>query len=117
MLDEYPYERAAMYGDPMPDGLSAPDQWMFRCLVLLYDSAKRGIIDRKTGRADKGKLAYQRDLMEKRFKIKEDLVGASARMIKAVEAAANAYARDRTLENADRLYEAIYSVPVTKREA
>ena len=100
----------------MPEGLSAPDQWMFRCLVLLYDSAKRGIIDRETGRADKGKLAYQRGLMEEKFRSKERIVEASVRMIKAVEAAANAYAKDRTLENADRLYEAIYGVPVEKQE-
>jgi len=111
------YERAAMRGDPMPDGLSAPDQWMYRCLVLLYDSAKRGIIDRETGRADKGRLAYQRDLLERKFRIGEDLVTHSAQMFKAVESAANAYVKERTLENADRLYEAIYSVPVMKKEA
>ena len=42
--------------------------------------------------------------------LRERVVQHSVEMLKAVELAANAYAKERTLENADRLYQAIYGV-------
>lgn len=108
----YPYEPAAMRGEEMPDGLDMVDQLNFLCLRSLYAQARSGIIDRETGSREKGKLCYQRDLWERRLLSKEKMAQHSAEMFKSVEGAANAYARERTLENADRLYRALYGAEV-----
>lgn len=113
---EFPYERAAMSGLEMPDGLDAVDQWMYLSLRLLYESKKKGIISREVGRAEKGKLAHQRTILEQKFKMREQLVSACSERTIRVEAAANAYAKDRTLENADKLYKARYGMEPTKKE-
>lgn len=104
----YPYERPAMRGDEMPDGLDMVDQLNFLCLRQLYAQKWAGVIDRTTGSREKAKLRYQRDLWERKLMLRERVVQHSVKMIKAVELAANTYAKDRTLENADKLYQAIY---------
>lgn len=108
----YPYERAAMRGDPMPDDLDIVDQLTFLSLRELYSQVRAGKIDRETGSQEKGKLRYQHDLWEGRLRLKERLAQHSVDMFKAVEGAANAYAKDRTLENADRIYKALYKMEV-----
>lgn len=113
---EFPYEKAAMYGMEMPDGLDSVDQWMFLCLRLLYDSNKKGIISREVGRIEKGKLAHQRTVLEQKFKIREKLVQSCAKRTIDAERAANAYAKNRTLENADLLYKALYGMTPSKKE-
>ena len=47
-LMELPYEKIAMAGGEMPEGLEYPDQILFLELRLLYDSYKRKLIDRET---------------------------------------------------------------------
>lgn len=108
----YPYERAAMRGDEMPDGLDMVDQLNFLCLRQLYAQKRAGIIDRATGSAEKARLRYQRDLWERKLMLQERVVQRSVEMLKGVEAGANAYARDRTIENADKLYRALYGMDV-----
>lgn len=108
----YPYERAAMRGEEMPDGLNIVDQLTFLCLRSLYGQKRAGIIDRAAGSREKAKLRYQRDLWEQRLMFREKLAQHSAKMFQDAEAAANAYARERTLDNADRLYRALYGTGV-----
>lgn len=103
----YEYERIAMLGEKMPAGLPMPDQLMFLGLRLLYESSKRGIIDRETGREEKWKMSYQKYLWEQKMKGKEKLAEQCAEFLKNVESAANHYAKDRTLENADKLWQAV----------
>lgn len=110
----YPYERAAMRGDEMPDSLDIVDQLNFLCLRSLYAQNRAGIIDRTVGSAEKAKLRRQRDFWEQRLFFREKLAKHCVEMFQAVEAAANAYAKDRTLENADRLYRAVYGVGVRR---
>lgn len=50
------FESAAMRGDEMPRGLSAPDQSLFIALRSLYWQVKKGIIDRDQAVAEKMKL-------------------------------------------------------------
>ena len=106
----YSYERAAMLGDEMPDSLNMVDQLNFLCLRQLYAQKRAGVIDRATGSREKAKLRYQRDLWERKLMMRERVVRHSVEMFKAVEFAANTYAKDRTLENADKLYQAIYGM-------
>lgn len=106
----FSYESAAWDGMEMPDGLDAVDQWMFLSLRLLYQSFRKGIISRDQGNIEKGKLAHEMTKLENKFKIRERVVQASVEMTVAVESASNAYAKERTLENADRLYKALYGM-------
>lgn len=104
----YPYERAAMLGDEMPDGLDLPDQLTFLCLRRLYAQKRNGIIDRATGSSEKKNLGRQRNVWMERLHAEEKLAQHCAKMFRDIEAAANAYAKERTLENADRLYQVLY---------
>lgn len=104
----YPYEQAAMRGEEMPNGLSLPDQLMFLALRQLYVQKRSGAIDRDTGSREKAKLGYQRERLCRKLGIQEGLVLYSARFFKAVEGAASAYAKNRTLANADELYRVVY---------
>lgn len=110
----YPYERAAMRGEEMPDGLDMVDQLNFLCLRSLYGQVHSGTIDRATGSREKGRLIYQRNLWERKLMLQERMVRRSAELFRSVELAANAYAKERTLENADRLYHALYGIEVGK---
>lgn len=106
----YSYEHTAMLGEEMPDGLDMVDQLNFLCLRSLYAQKRSGVIDRATGSREKAKLRYQRDLWERRLLSREKLVQHCAELFRDVEAAANAYAKERTLENADKIYQALYGM-------
>lgn len=111
---ELPYERAAMQGLEMPDGLSLLDQYMFLSLRLLYQSHKKGAISREVGQIEKGKLMHRYDIAKKRFQFEEVKSESFATQRKRIESAANAYAKDRTLDNADLLYKALYGMEPNK---
>ena len=54
--------------------------------------------------------------MEQKFGMREKLVQSCVERTVRIESAANAYAKDRTLENADKLYKALYGMEPTKKE-
>lgn len=101
-----------MRGEEMPNGLDMVDQLTFLCLRMLYAQKRAGIIDRETGTREKAKLGYQRGVWERKFMLRERVVQHSAEMLKAVELAASAYAKERTLENADAIHKALYGLEV-----
>ena len=51
-----PYEKIAMAGGEMPDGLEYPDQILFLALRMLYDQFKKGIVDKATATREKKQL-------------------------------------------------------------
>lgn len=111
-LLELPYERIAMAGGEMPDELSSADQQMFLELRLLYDSHKRGIIDRETARKEKAKLLsnYHANVAM------DNLTKQWAQSHMKTELARQTYRKNRTLENADAIILAFEGVPVTFNE-
>ena len=104
-LDEL--ERIAMRGEPMPKDLTLPNQMYFQGLAYLYARFRAGFIDRERGSAEKGKMLYQRDLAERKEASSSKLAKHHAEQTKVVESAQNAYHKERTLENADRLSAAL----------
>jgi hypothetical protein len=98
-LLELPYEKIAMAGGEMPDGLEYPDQILFLQLRLLYDSYKRKMIDRETATREKVELlrTYEAN------KIGEDAVKECADLIKRTELARAVYRKEKSIENADKL--------------
>lgn len=103
MSTELSFERAAMRGDPMPDGLSFPDQLMFESLALLYTRYQLKSIPRDQAQNDKKKLMDEYRI----FSSKWELGNHWNEIIKRTETARNNYRKNRTLENADKLLQAL----------
>lgn len=98
-----PWEKAAIRGDEMPDGLSYPDQILFLCLRNLYAQKRAGIIDRAAAVREKNKLLDEYRVYQFREQMGEEWV----EQIKLTEIARAEYRKNRTLENADKLVEII----------
>lgn len=102
-MSELSYERAAMRGDPMPRDLAFPDQLMYQSLALLYARYRASTITREQASAEKKQLLREHETFVYRWKLGDHYVET----IKKTELAASAYRKERTLENADKLIEAI----------
>lgn len=106
----FEFERAAMNGGGMPDGLSSKEQLLFLELRSLYRQCRMGVISRETGAAEKKKLIVAYEDLRKTEERQEALARHCSDLWKSVECAASDYRKARTLENADRVMEAIYGV-------
>lgn len=105
---ELPYEKIAMQGGEMPEGLTLTDQNMFLSLRSLYDNYKKSVVDRDTASREKNRL-----IIEYKSSILIDTVCRNwVDQIKQTEIARAAYRKDRTLENADKLLAAIEGVQI-----
>lgn len=96
---EFPFERIAMVGGEMPDGLSFEDQTMFLNLRSLYWQYKKGIIGRDVATREKKKLIerYKNNLFM------SSVLDHNIKVRNATEAAKAKYRKERTIENADIL--------------
>ena len=104
------YEKEAYRGEAVPAGLDILDTFAFISLRHIYSQLRRGDITRSQAERDKGRLCYELDRAKRTAAMEHKMADQSAVMFKNIEGAANAYGRERTVENADRLYEAIYRV-------
>ena len=98
-----PYERQAMHGEELPAGLDYPDQVMYMQLRLLYDSLKKGIVDRETGTREKKELLKQYQL----YKYNWETGNRWAEAWRASEQARIEYRKNPTQENADKLLQSL----------
>ena len=100
---EFTFERAAMNDEDMPRGLDIADACFYTSLRIIYKAYHNGVIDRKTGTEIKNQLtrAYANDKSKVEF-LNRSALALNDRIKKASEA----YKSNRTLENADELYEA-----------
>jgi hypothetical protein len=98
-LLQLPYEKIAMSGGEMPDGLEYPDQILFLELRLLYDSYKRQLIDRDSATREKVELLQ----VYEAHKIVDECGKEWVEQIKRTELARAAYRKEKTIENADKL--------------
>ena len=94
-----PYERQAMNGEEIPDGLGYPEQILFLSLRLLYKSLREKAVDRETAIREKKKLVDEYRM----YKYREEMGDTWVRVIKATDLARAEYQKNRTLENADKL--------------
>lgn len=102
-LLELPYEKTAMAGGDMPEGMEYPDQILFLELRLLYDSYKRKLIDRETATQEKVELLR----VYEAHKIVDKMGKEWVYQIKRTELARAEYRKNKTIENADKLIDAI----------
>jgi hypothetical protein len=111
-LPELTYEKIAMVGGEMPEGLEYPDQILFMELRLLYRSYNQKMIDRETAKREKIQLLK----IYEAHKIVCQMGKEWVDIIKRTELARAAYRKNKTLENADALVLSIDGVPVTFNE-
>lgn len=103
-------ERAAMKNEPMPDGLKFYDQMYFQALRYLYLQYSSRQMPREQGTKEKQRMKVERDRLARES---ESVVAYSkyyADTYTALAQASIAYAKERTLENADALYKALYHI-------
>ena len=98
-----PWEKDAMAGLEMPDGLSYPDQILYLELRMLYRQYYQKIIDRETATKEKKKLLDEYRV----YKFREEMGEQWVEVIRLTDLARCDYKKNRTLENADRLIEII----------
>ena len=94
-----PYEKGAMAGLEMPDGLSYPDQVLYLELRLLYRQYYQKVIDRETAVKEKKKMIEQ----YKDLKFREKMGDHWVEIIRLTELATSEYRKDPCHENAMKL--------------
>lgn len=94
-----PYEKLAIVGEEMPDGLAFPDQIMFLSLRALYWQHKSGIIERETAIKEKRKLLKEYEINQ----AYQEAYKSYIEQVKKTELAKAKYRKNKTLENADYL--------------
>lgn len=107
-MQGFAYEREAAEGRPAPDGLAASDAAAYMALRALYMQYSAGLIDREAARAEKAEIAKAYAALRSR---EEFLMRESDALRGRIGAASEAYRREPTRSNADRLYAAFWGLP------
>ena len=111
-MKEFPWERKALKGDPLPEGLNAAEARLYMSLRSLYQWYKEGHISKEGARGEKEILVrtYERDIAEIRG------CRAVCDLIVRAETPAQEYAKAPTAENAEQLFRAVYNLPENWRD-
>lgn len=99
----FPWEREAMRGAEMPDGLSFYDQMAYISLRTLYHDYREKRLDRATASAEKRRIFGAWDKAKRMAEFERDLAFFRARVLKDTEGAKTAVRKDPSPENAIRL--------------
>lgn len=99
----FPWERAAMRGEPMPEGLCLPEQWGYKALRQTYREFYGEALPREAASREKRLIVAEirGGLAAKAFADK--LTEHHVRVLRGAEAAKAACRKDPTPENALRL--------------
>lgn len=111
-----PLEYAAMNNEPMPDGLRIYDQMLYQGFAWLYARYHARQISREQGQVEKQKLIVARDRLARESESVIRMSQYYAETYKALAQSSIKYAKERTIEAADAMYEALYSVPLPKTD-
>ena len=98
-----PWEKEAMAGLEMPDGLSYPDQILYLSLRMLYRQYYQKIIERDTATKEKKKLIDE----YKVYQFREELEKQWVEIIRLTELARAEYRKNPCHENAMKLIDII----------
>ena len=99
----FPWEKAAMHGEELPEGLSLPDQMAYTCLRNIYFLYYNKTISRDQAAAEKQRIRVQWERAASVAEFERKLSEHHARVIRETEAAKTACRKDPTVENALRL--------------
>ena len=105
-LPEFEYERQAMAGEEMPEGLRFAGQHYYLALRMLYKQFHEGVIDRETATREKRRLlsTYEYDT------IWEEIADGFIQQRKNSESARAEYRKTPCHENAIKIIESIEGV-------
>lgn len=109
-------EYAAMNNEPMPDGLRIYDQILYQGLAWLYARYHARQISREQGQVEKQKLIVARDRLARESESVMRMSKYYADAYTALAQTSSAYAKERTLEHADAMYEALYRISPPKKD-
>ena len=98
-----PWEKDAMAGSEMPDGLSYPDQILYLELRMLYHQYYQKVIDRDTAIKEKKKLLDEYRVNQ----FREEIWNQCVKTIRITEIARADYRKNPCHENAMKLIEII----------
>lgn len=98
-----PYEKMAIHGDPMPDGLDLVDQHMYQSLCLLYARYHRKEISRDFASAEKGKMLYRYHKDKEALESSKKMARWQVYLWHNIESAQSRFRRERTIEAAENL--------------
>lgn len=105
-LPEFEYERQAMAGEEMPEGLRFAGQHYYLSLRMLYKQFKDGVIDREAASREKRRLlhTYEYELMW------EEIADGFIQQRNNSETARAEYRKNPCHENAVKIIESIEGV-------
>lgn len=98
-----PWEKDAMAGLEMPDGLSYPDQILYLSLRMLYRQYHQKIIDREAATKEKKRLLVEYEV----YRFREEMAKEWVEVIRLTELARADYRKNPCHENAMRLIDII----------
>ena len=96
----FPWERDAMHGETLPEGLSLPDQMAYTCLRNIYSLYYNKIISRDAAAAEKQRVRVQWEKAVSTMEFDRKLTAYHVRVIRDTEAAKTACRKNPTPENA-----------------
>lgn len=110
---EFEFERQAMDGKPLPQGLDIADSCLYIALKNLYAMYRNKLISRKDATEEKKRLVYNWET----DKSKIDFLNRDSEALRdKIGAASEDYKNNPSIENADKLYAALYNLPNDWRE-
>ena len=109
---EFPFERDAMKGEPLPPKLDIADSCLYMALKYLYAMYRKGLIDRKRAAEEKQRLVYNWTMDKSKIEV---LNRDSETLRKKIGDASDAYKENPSIETADALYAALYNLPTDWR--
>lgn len=105
---EFPFERDAMKGEPLPPKLDIADSCLYIALKYLYAMYRKGLIDRKRATEEKQRLVYNWTTDKSKI---EFLNRDSDALKSKIGTASDEYKKNPCIETADLLYAAFYNLP------
>lgn len=109
---EFPFERDAMKGEPLPPKLDIADSCLYVALKYLYAMYKKGLITRKRATEEKQRLVSNWTTDKSKIEV---LNRDNESLRKKIGVASDAYIENQSLETADALYAALYNLPTDWR--
>ena len=112
-MTEFTFEREAMQGNPLPQGLDIADSCLYVALKNLYAMYQNKLISRKDATEEKRRLVYNWTT----DKAKLDFLNRDSETLRdRIGAASEEYKNNPCIETAEKLYAAFYNLPDDWRE-
>ena len=112
-MTEVTFEREAMQGNPLPQGLDIADSCLYVALKNLYAMYQNKLISRKDATEEKRRLVYNWTT----DKAKLDFLNRDSETLRdKIGTASEDYKNNPCIETAEKLYAAFYNLPDDWRE-